>query len=103
MTLACFKYVSIEATTIRASSVTRLMLATDISIHASTTMPLSSTRSSTSIMFAGPDGRSRCIGHGILHARVTSLAGVVIGMSQNQSPYRERALVRQILLLFPMD
>src|SRR5689334_7453383 len=44
-----FRYVSIDATTTRASTVTRSMPTSDTRTHASITMPLSSTRSSTSI------------------------------------------------------
>src|SRR5438105_12498292 len=43
------RYVSIDATTMRASTVTRSMPTSDTRTHASMTMPLSSTRSRTSM------------------------------------------------------
>src|SRR5262245_65459962 len=44
-----FKYVSIDATTTRASTVTRSMPTSETRTHASITMPLSRTRSRTSM------------------------------------------------------
>src|SRR2546422_2938360 len=44
-----FKYVSIDATTMRASTVTRSIPTSETRTHASITIPLSRTRSSTSM------------------------------------------------------
>src|SRR5438045_777934 len=56
-----FRYVSIEATTTRASTVMRSMPTSDTRTHASMTMPLSSTRSRTSIRLDPPAARSTAI------------------------------------------
>src|SRR5260370_40918172 len=52
------RYVSMEATTTRASTVMRSMPTSETRTHASMTMPLSSTRSSTSMRLVPPDARS---------------------------------------------
>src|SRR3954452_22206987 len=53
-----FKYVSIEATTMRASTVMRSIPTSDTRTHASMTIPLSSTRSRTSMRLVPPGARS---------------------------------------------
>src|SRR5437867_10225980 len=62
-----FKYVSIDATTTRASTVMRSMPTSETRTHASITIPLSSTRSRTSIRLEPPAARSTGIGHSSLH------------------------------------
>src|SRR5205085_12248856 len=52
------RYVSIEATTTRASTVIRSMPTRETRTQASITMPLSSTRSRTSMRLVPPDARS---------------------------------------------
>src|SRR5205823_13845380 len=56
-----FRYVSIEATTIRASTVIRSMPTSETRTHASMTIPLSSTRSRTSMRLVPPGARSTAI------------------------------------------
>src|ERR687888_351932 len=51
-------YVSIEATTTRASTVIRSIPTSETRTHASTTMPLSRTRSRTSMRLVPPGARS---------------------------------------------
>src|SRR6185312_12553757 len=53
-----FRYVSIDATTTRASTVIRSMPTSETRTHASTTMPLSRTRSRTSMRLVPPGARS---------------------------------------------
>src|SRR5215510_255164 len=53
-----FKYVSIDATTTRASTVIRSIPTSETRTHASMTIPLSSTRSRTSIRLVPPAARS---------------------------------------------
>src|ERR687886_2159386 len=53
-----FRYVSIDATTTRASTVIRSMPTSETRTHASMTMPLSRTRSRTSIRLVPPGARS---------------------------------------------
>src|SRR5437868_6109510 len=53
-----FRYVSIDATTTRASTVMRSMPTSDTRTHASMTIPLSRTRSRTSMRLVPPDVRS---------------------------------------------
>src|SRR6267143_113701 len=53
-----FKYVSIDATTTRASTVMRSMPTSETRTHASMTIPLSSTRSRTSMRLDPPDALS---------------------------------------------
>src|SRR3954447_6704746 len=53
-----FKYVSIDATTTRASTVIRSIPTRDTRTHASITIPLSRTRSRTSIRLVPPAARS---------------------------------------------
>src|SRR4051812_29366699 len=60
-----FKYVSIEATTTRASTVIRSMPTSETRTHASMTIPLSSTRSRTSIRLVPPAARSTGIQHSL--------------------------------------
>src|SRR5437899_807176 len=60
-----FKYVSIEATTTRASTVMRSMPTSETRTQASMTMPLSRTRSRTSIRLVPPAARSIGIGHSL--------------------------------------
>src|SRR5947209_4196603 len=57
-----FKYVSIDATTTRASTVMRSMPTRDTRTHASMTIPLSRTRSRTSMRLVPPAARSMGIG-----------------------------------------
>src|SRR5205807_9523064 len=52
------RYVSMEATTMRASTVIRSIPTSETRTHASMTMPLSSTRSRTSIRLVPPGARS---------------------------------------------
>src|SRR5215472_18631206 len=58
-----FKYVSIDATTTRASTVIRSMPTRETRTHASITMPLSSTRSRTSMRLVPPVVLSTGIAH----------------------------------------
>src|SRR5262245_35556869 len=58
---AYFRYVSMEATTTRASIVIRSMPTREIRTHASITIPLSSTRSRTSIKLVPPGALSTAI------------------------------------------
>src|SRR3954470_17671158 len=58
-----FKYVSIDATTIRASTVIKSIPTSETRTHASMTMPLSRTRSRTSIRLDPPAARSTGIAH----------------------------------------
>src|SRR5215208_5162544 len=58
---AYFRYVSIEATTTRASIVIKSIPTREILTHASITMPLSSTRSRTSIKLVPPGALSTAI------------------------------------------
>src|SRR5918993_3554844 len=53
-----FKYVSMDATTTRASTVIRSIPTRDTRTHASMTMPLSRTRSRTSMRLVPPGARS---------------------------------------------
>src|SRR3954451_23131802 len=55
---AYFRYVSMEAITTRASTVIRSMPTREMRTHASTTMPLSRIRSSTSMRLVPPGARS---------------------------------------------
>src|SRR5712664_2455879 len=55
------RYVAIDATTTRASTVTRSMPTRESRIHASMTIPLSRTRSRTSIGLLLPEARSMLI------------------------------------------
>src|SRR5205823_4199458 len=83
-----FRYVSMDATTTRASTVMRSMPTSDTRTHASITMPLSSTRSRTSIRLEPPEAlstgmrtflhRERDRGHGACFdaARIASIARV---------------------------
>src|SRR5438034_1852751 len=57
-----FKYVSIDATTTRASTVMRSIPTNETRTHASMTIPLSSTRSRTSMRLVPPAARSTGIG-----------------------------------------
>src|SRR6185369_7903679 len=59
---AYFRYVSMDATTTRASTVIRSIPTREIRTQASITMPLSKTRSSTSIRLEPPETRSTAIG-----------------------------------------
>src|SRR5437879_1002912 len=75
-----FKYVSIDATTTRASTVMRSMPTSETRTHASMTIPLSRTRSRTSIRLVPPAARSTGIGHSsdhsfLLHCRNRSAPG----------------------------
>src|SRR5688572_10061565 len=56
-----FNYVSIDATTTRASTVIRSIPTNETRTHASMTIPLSSTRSRTSIRLVPPAARSTAI------------------------------------------
>src|SRR5687767_2427575 len=56
-----FKYVSIDATTTRASTVIKSIPTRDTRTHASMTIPLSRTRSRTSIRLVPPAARSTAI------------------------------------------
>src|SRR5690242_388867 len=56
-----FRYVSIDATTTRASTVIRSMPTSETRTHASMTIPLSRTRSRTSIRLVPPAARSTAI------------------------------------------
>src|SRR5690242_12485748 len=67
---AYFKYVSMDATTTRASTVIRSIPTREILTQASITIPLSRTRSSTSIRLEPPDTRSTAI-EGLLHHKLT--------------------------------
>src|SRR6185312_7152916 len=58
---AYLRYVSMEATTTRASTVIRSMPTSEMRTHASMTIPLSSTRSRTSIKLDPPDTLSTAI------------------------------------------
>src|SRR2546423_3981158 len=60
-----FKYVSIDATTTRASTVIRSMPTSETRTHASMTIPLSSTRSRTSMRLVPPAARSTGIEHSL--------------------------------------
>src|SRR5262245_44863843 len=60
-----FKYVSIDATTTRASTVMRSMPTSDTRTHASMTIPLSRTRSRTSMRLVPPAARSTGIEHSL--------------------------------------
>src|SRR5438067_3660126 len=62
-----FKYVSIDATTPRASTVMRSMPTSETRTHASMTIPLSRTRSRTSMRLVPPAARSTGIGHSSSH------------------------------------
>src|SRR5437762_3935852 len=62
-----FKYVSIDATTMRASTVMRSIPTKETRTHASMTIPLSSTRSRTSIRLVPPAARSTGIEHSLFH------------------------------------
>src|SRR5438874_9642004 len=75
-----FKYVSIDATTTRASTVIRSIPTSETRTHASMTIPLSSTRSRTSIRLVPPAARSTGIGDSsdhsfLLHGRNRSAPG----------------------------
>src|SRR6185437_16012743 len=70
---AYFKYVSMDATTTRASTVIRSMPTREILTQASMTIPLSWTRSRTSIRLEPPDTRSTAI-EGLLRHKLTSFA-----------------------------
>src|SRR5690242_5585993 len=63
-----FKYVSMDATTTRASTVIRSMPTSETRTHASITIPLSSTRSRTSIRLVPPAARSTGIRHSFGHS-----------------------------------
>src|SRR5437763_663616 len=58
-----FKYVSMDATTTRASTVMRSMPTSETRTHASMTIPLSRTRSRTSMRLVPPAARSTGIGY----------------------------------------
>src|SRR3954467_15892108 len=58
-----FRYVSIDATTLRASTVIRSIPTRETRTHASMTIPLSRTRSRTSIRLVPPAARSTGIGY----------------------------------------
>src|SRR5713226_8351925 len=64
-----FKNVSIDATTIRASTVMRSMPTSETRTHASMTIPLSRTRSRTSIRLVPPAARSTGINDSLLQSR----------------------------------
>src|SRR5213082_2915400 len=70
-----FKYVSIDATTTRASTVIRSMPTSDTRTHASITIPLSRTRSRTSMRLDPPAARSTGIVRSWLAAFASSLSG----------------------------
>src|SRR6185436_18633144 len=65
-----FKYVSIDATTMRASTVIKSMPTSETRTHASMTIPLSSTRSRTSIKLVPPAARSTAIEHSLCRRSV---------------------------------
>src|SRR5712691_5953155 len=69
-----FKYVSIDATTMRASTVIKSIPTSETRTHASITIPLSNTRSRTSIRLVPPAARSTGIGT-LLVSGPSSLAG----------------------------
>src|SRR5437763_816583 len=60
-----FRYVSIDATTTRASTVMRSIPTSETRTHASMTIPLSSTRSRTSMRLVPPAARSTGIEHSL--------------------------------------
>src|SRR4029434_10568682 len=60
-----FKYVSIDATTMRASTVMRSIPTSETRTHASMTIPLSRTRSRTSMRLVPPAARSTGIEHSL--------------------------------------
>src|SRR5262245_25124516 len=83
-----FKYVSIDATTTRASTVIKSMPTRETRTHASMTIPLSSTRSRTSMRLVPPAARSTGIEDSL------SQRG---GAASHQRP--QLTLVRPYLLL----
>src|SRR5215472_5624449 len=76
-----------DATTTRASTVIRSIPTREIRTQASITMPLSNTRSNTSIRLEPPDTRSTAIG-GLLHQSETYFARLRLTFP----PFRGRAL-----------
>src|SRR5712691_3931030 len=77
-----FKYVSIDATTMRASTVMRSIPTSETRTQASMTIPLSSTRSRTSIRLVPPAARSTGIGYSF---------GVALSQSRRtRTPPRQR-------------
>src|SRR5262245_5027727 len=82
-----FKYVSIDATTTRASTVIKSIPTSETRTHASMTIPLSSTRSRTSMRLVPPAARSTGIGDSLRHdwGRRSLLE-----RSRNRTPARHR-------------
>src|SRR2546427_3933855 len=79
-----FKYVSIDATTTRASTVMRSMPTSETRTHASMTIPLSRTRSRTSMRLVPPAARSRGIGYSFSRSRTHYL-----GQRRRRTPTRQ--------------
>src|SRR4029077_10594358 len=89
-----FKYVSIDATTTRASTVIKSIPTSETRTHASMTIPLSSTRSRTSMRLVPPAARSTGIGHSLPHDCGRGL----LERSRHAAPARHR---RQLPLESP--
>src|SRR5262249_6605971 len=87
-----FRYVSIEATTTRASTVIRSMPTSETRTHASITIPLSSTRSRTSMRLVPPAARSTGIRHSLTY---TSQRRVL--------PHRRRRTATRQLVTLPLE
>src|SRR5882672_5689782 len=81
-----FKYVSIDATTMRASTVMRSIPTSETRTHASITIPLSRTRSRTSIRLVPPAARSTGIGHSLCRPTV----GCALPRRRRRSSPRQR-------------
>src|SRR5713226_462468 len=93
-----FKYVSIDATTTRASTVMRSMPTSETRTHASMTIPLSRTRSRTSMRLAPPAARST--GIGCSFDRLTQRRhGRSVAGHRRQPPFERANLLLQLLVL----